>query len=43
MVFGASESTQTTPDSAGGNLVFKLNAYAASGRRSYGPWLREKA
>ena len=35
--FGAGEGAQTTPESDGGNLVSKLNAYAASGGQAYCP------
>jgi hypothetical protein len=37
MAFGAGETQQTTPESDGGNLVSKLNAYAASGGQAYCP------
>ena len=37
MAFGAGEGQQTTPESDGGNLVSKLNAYAASGGQAYCP------
>ena len=37
MVFGAGEGQQTTPESDGGNLVSKLNAYAASGGQAICP------
>jgi hypothetical protein len=37
MAFGAGEGQQTTPASDGGNLVSKLNAYAASGGQAYCP------
>ena len=37
MAFGAGEGAQTTPESDGGNLVSKLNAYAASGGQAYCP------
>jgi hypothetical protein len=37
MAFGAGDGQQTTPESDGGNLVSKLNAYAASGGQVYCP------
>ena len=37
MVFGAGDGAQTTPESDGGNLLSKLNAYAASGGQAYCP------
>lgn len=37
MAFGAGDGKQTTPESDGGNLVSKLNAYAASGGQAYCP------
>jgi hypothetical protein len=37
LVVLAGEGQQTTPESDGGNLVSKLNAYAASGGQSYCP------
>ena len=37
MAFGAGEKEQTTPESDGGNLVSKLNAYATSGGQAYCP------
>ena len=37
MAFGAGDGQQTTPESDGGNLVSKLNAYAASGGQAYCP------
>ena len=37
MAFGAGDGNQTTPESDGGNLVSKLNAYAASGGQAYCP------
>ncbi len=35
MAFGAGDGNQTTPESDGGNLLSKLNAYAASGGQAY--------
>jgi hypothetical protein len=37
MAFGAGDANQTTPETDGGNLVSKLNAYAASGGQAYCP------
>jgi hypothetical protein len=37
MAFGAGDGNQTTPESDGGNLLSKLNAYAASGGQAYCP------
>jgi len=37
MAFGAGESNEATPESDGGNLVSKLNAYAAAGGQAYCP------
>jgi hypothetical protein len=37
MAFGAGNDQQTTPESDGGNLLSKLNAYAASGGQAYCP------
>ena len=37
MAFGAGDDSQTTPESDGGNLLSKLNAYAVSGGQAYCP------